>query len=65
MDNFPSLAGQIALAEIPPQPEKKVGGSQLLGINVPKTQRKVCVLYGRDPVTGNRVCLKWIDSVES
>ena len=41
---FPEHAGRIAIAPVP----KKAAGT---------AQR--CVLWGEDPVTGERVCLKW------
>lgn len=42
-EEFPEQAGKYALVRVPKEPAGE----------------KRCVLWGRDPVTGKRVCLKW------
>ena len=61
IQKHPKFAGQVALAEIPPEPPDQELETPVLHIGISKTKTKQCVKWGVDPVSGNRVCLKWAD----
>jgi hypothetical protein len=46
---YPELAGRYAITKIQTK-------SAILSVDV---QRKRCVAWGVDPVTGERICIRW------
>ena len=55
------FAGQVALAEIPPEPPDREKETPILHLGISRTRAKRCVAYGVDPITGRRVCVQWAE----
>jgi hypothetical protein len=49
--NYPELKGEYAISRVKKKP------SSLADTARGETVR--CIMWGRDPVTGKRICLKW------
>ena len=62
LENHPKFAGRIALAEIPAPPQCTSCVSPVLGVRLSRSRSQPCVKWGKDPVTGERVCLKFADA---
>ena len=62
LENHAEFRNRVALAEIPDAEAPPVSESGPLNVDVPEGSKKVCVKWGINPVTGERVCLKWVDA---